>query len=77
MSRPLPAKKGRKRLLCPTCRTECAVQRWGSPFPSKIKRRGSYKAIWHFLAGFQTYQIRIVIRYLEHRRYMVYYQITV
>ena len=26
VSRPLPAKKGRKRLLCPTCRTECAVK---------------------------------------------------
>ena len=26
MSRPLVAKKGRKRLLCPTCRTECAVK---------------------------------------------------
>ena len=25
-SRPLPAKKGRKRLLCPSCRTECAVK---------------------------------------------------
>ena len=48
---------------------------WGSPFPSKIKRRGSYKAIWHSLAGFQTYQIRIVVRYLEHR-YLVCYQIT-
>ena len=35
VSRPLPAKKGRKRLLCPTCRTECAVQGWGSPVPSK------------------------------------------
>jgi hypothetical protein len=26
MSRPLPAKKGRKWLLCPSCRTECAVK---------------------------------------------------
>jgi hypothetical protein len=26
VSRPLLAKKGRKRLLCPTCRTECAVK---------------------------------------------------
>jgi hypothetical protein len=26
VGRPLPAKKGRKRLLCPTCRTECAVK---------------------------------------------------
>jgi hypothetical protein len=26
VSRPLPAKKGRKWLLCPTCRTECAVK---------------------------------------------------
>ena len=26
VSRPLPAKKGRKRLLCPSCRTECAVK---------------------------------------------------
>ena len=26
VSRPLPVKKGRKRLLCPTCRTECAVK---------------------------------------------------
>ena len=31
----LPAKKGRKRLLCPTCRTECAVQGRGLPFPVK------------------------------------------
>jgi hypothetical protein len=26
MLRPLPAKKGRKRLECPTCREECAVK---------------------------------------------------
>ena len=26
MLRPLPAKEGRKRLECPTCRKECAVK---------------------------------------------------
>jgi hypothetical protein len=26
VSRPLPAKEGRKRLECPTCRKECAVK---------------------------------------------------
>jgi hypothetical protein len=36
VSRPLPAKKGRKRLLCPSCRTECAVQGGAHPDPVRL-----------------------------------------